>query len=115
MIVMAERFPKPRLLAVLTIGMLATPIAFSDTQPNWGDDDHSHDRARRAVARGEVLPVTKVIEHLRAEVQGDIVATEYEFEFNRWVYEFKVVDYRGHLRIVHVDAATGDVIEEKHE
>jgi uncharacterized membrane protein YkoI len=91
------------------------PLASSQERQSWRDDDHSYDKARRAVERGDALPVTEVMRHLRANVHGDIVATEYEFEFDRWVYEFKVVDGQGRLRKVHVDAATGAMIDESHD
>ncbi|MET0029158.1 MAG: PepSY domain-containing protein [Candidatus Thiodiazotropha sp.] len=90
-------------------------MALSDTPRNWEDDDHSYDKARRAVERGEALPVTEVMKRLRAQVHGDIVATEYEFEFERWVYEFKVLDGLGRLYRVHLDAATGERITETHD
>lgn len=98
---------------MLIFGMLAvSSVSPHEHGPReWLDDDHSHDRARRAVARGEAMPVSEVMKHLRANVQGDIVATEYEFEFERWVYEFKVVDPQGRLRKVHLDARTGELVD----
>lgn len=100
------------LALVAMLAGLVTPAAsgFHD-QREWEDDDHSHDKARRAVERGEALPVAEVLRHLRARFAGDVVATEYEFEFERWVYEFKVVDPAGRLRKIHLDAATGEVIK----
>ncbi|MDZ7751576.1 MAG: peptidase M4 [Gammaproteobacteria bacterium] len=77
----------------------------------WADDDHSHDRARRAVERGTALPVTEMLRRLQERYPGDVVATEYEFEFERWVYEFKVIDDDGRLRKIHLDAASGRVVD----
>jgi uncharacterized membrane protein YkoI len=79
----------------------------------WEDDDYSHDKARRAVEDGHALPVTQMILHLRSHTSDDIVALEYEYEFGRWVYEFKVVDKQGRLRRVHMDAATGKFLNEQ--
>lgn len=100
---------------MLLAGLLLPCAALADPARNWDDDDHSYDKARRAVERGEALPVTEVMKRLRAQVPGDVVATEYEFEFERWVYEFKVVDSRGHLRRVHLDAATGELVDERQD
>ena len=108
---MSERMPKIRRLALLMLGLLMTTVVFSAPARDWADDDHSYDKARRAVERGEALPVAEVMKRLRARVQGDIVATEYEYEFERWVYEFKVVDPQGRLHKVHLDAATGELVE----
>jgi uncharacterized membrane protein YkoI len=104
-----------RRLAVLTLGMLVACTSLADPARDWEDDDRSYDRARRAVERGDVMPVVEVMRHLRARVEGDIVATEYEYEFGRWVYEFKVVDPQGRLRKVHVDAATGELVDGAHD
>ena len=104
-----------RLPALLAAGVLLMPLAHGQEGQAWQDDDHSYDKARRAVERGDALPVTEVMRHLRHKVHGDIVATEYEFEFHRWVYEFKVLDAQGRLKKVHIDAATGEMIDEKHD
>jgi uncharacterized membrane protein YkoI len=98
-------------LFVLLAGLLIPCLALAEAARNWDDDDHSYDKARRAVARGEALPVTEVMKYLRVQVPGDVVATEYEYEFERWVYEFRVVDPQGHLRKVHLDAATGELVD----
>jgi len=42
---------------------------------------------------------------------GQVVNTEYEYEFHRWVYEFKVIDTHGRLRAVHLDAKTGELVK----
>ena len=96
----------------MTLGVLSVSTALSGPSGDWEDEDHSYDKARRAVARGEALPVTEVMKHLRAQVKGDVVATEYEYEYERWVYEFKIVDPLGRLYRVHLDAATGERITE---
>ena len=103
-----------RFLTVLLLSMQLAPVALGDPPRSWEDDDHSHDKARRAVERGEALSVDTVMNILHREVPGEIVSTEYEHEFDRWVYEFKVIDPKGYLRKVHIDAATGALIEERH-
>jgi uncharacterized membrane protein YkoI len=108
------RLSMQKILAALLLLTQLAPAALGDAPRNWADDNHSHDKARRAVERGEAMTVGKVMDILRSKVPGDIVATEYEHEFDRWVYEFKVIDREGKLRKVHIDAATGGLIEEKH-
>lgn len=99
----------------MALCVLYVSVALSDSSRDWEDDDHSYDKARRAVERGDALPVVEVMKHLRTQVDGDIVATEYEFEFERWVYEFKVVDGLGRLYKVHLDAATGELVKGVHD
>lgn len=97
-------------LFLLLAGVLLMSLALA--QETWQDDAHPYDKARRAVERGDALPITEVIQRLRSEVQGEIMTVEYEFEFQHWVYEFKVLDPQGRLKRVHIDAGTGEMIDE---
>lgn len=94
--------------ALLTTG---SHVALSsDDERQWEDDDHAYDRARRAVDRGETLPIAELLERLKTEVPGEVVGVEFEREHGIWVYEFKVIDPRGRLLEVYVDAETGAVL-----
>jgi uncharacterized membrane protein YkoI len=96
------------LVAILTTG---SPVAVSsENERQWEDDDHAYDRARRAVDRGEVLPIAKLLERLNNEVPGEVIGVEFEREHGRWMYEFKVIDSKGRLLEVYVDAHTGEVL-----
>ena len=96
------------LVAILTTG---SQVAFSSgNERQWEDDDQAYDRARRAVDRGEALPIAKLLEGLQTQVPGEVVGVEFEREHGRWVYEFKVIDTRGRLLEVYVDAHTGKVV-----
>lgn len=102
-------------LALLLVWLLLSaangPLADSSVEPRWDDPDRPYDRARRAVERGEALPAATMFERLRAVTRGDVVAMEYEFEFQRWVYEFKIVDPDGRLKVIHLDAASGELLK----
>lgn len=80
-------------------------------ESEWDDDNHSYDQARRALDRGDVLPLSEVMKHLQRHSSGDIVATEYEYEFDRWVYEFKLIDSQGRMSMVHIDARDGSLVQ----
>ena len=82
----------------------------SDDERQWEDDDYTHDRARRAVDRGETLPIAELLERLKTQVPGEVVGFEFEREDGKWVYEFKVINDRGRLLEVYVDAETGAVL-----
>lgn len=96
---------------VWAIGVLAVISVFPVSAHEWEDDNHSYDKARRAVSRGEALPFFEIRKRVGEQVQGEIIATEYEFEYDRWVYEFKIVDPQGRLRVIHFDAATAERVE----
>lgn len=72
------------------------------------DDDH--EEARGALERGEVMPLSEVLETLRPRIDGDIVSTDFEREDGGWLYEIKYIDRSGRLRELHVDARTARVL-----
>jgi len=79
-------------------------------EEGWREQESAYEAARAAVQRGEALPLQQVMAHLHRIAPGKIVATHYEYEFERWVYEFKIVDAEGQLRKVHLDARTGELV-----
>jgi uncharacterized membrane protein YkoI len=82
----------------------------SDYEREWEDDDHAYDRARRAVERGEILPMAQLLKRLKTQAPGEVVGVELEQEHGTWVYEFKIIDAKGRLIEVYLDAQTGTVI-----
>lgn len=93
--------------ALALIALLAAP-AFADD-----DDKHDHDRARRALERGEVLPLERILAAVRAEVPGEVVGVELEREHGAWVYEVRLIDPSGRRLVVHVDAAKAVILKIK--
>ena len=74
-----------------------------------------HDEARRAVEAGEIRPLTEILSLVRDKLPGEIIRVKIERENGLWMYEFRVVDSKGRLSEVYVDARTGGVkrIKEK--
>jgi uncharacterized membrane protein YkoI len=52
----------------------------------------------------------ELLERLKTRGPGEVVGVEFEHEDGKWVYEFKVIDNRGRLLEVYVDAKTGAVL-----
>ena len=106
----------PRKWSVLALLLAATltaagTIAFADEREHeWEDDDHAYDRARRAVDRGEILPMAILLERLKTRIPGEMVGVDLEREDGQWIYEFKIIDTRGRLLEIYVDARTGEVL-----
>lgn len=82
---------------------------------SWADADH--DRARRALEAGEVLPLGTILTRLEREHPGQVLDVELELEqhggVERWVYEVKLLRKGGALVKLEVDARTGTVISRK--
>lgn len=76
----------------------------------WEDDDDSHDRARRASEGGEILTMTEILKHIRPEAAGRVLDTELEREDGRWIYEIKLLDPKGRLYELEIDAHSGEIL-----
>lgn len=100
-VVMAVRLRSRILLSALVVlSVLATPAQ---------SDSADQDALRRAVQGGEIRPLTDILAILRGKLPGQITGTEVERKSGRWIYEFRVVDDKGRLFEVYVDARTGEI------
>lgn len=79
--------------------------------PAIADGSGEHEDARRAVERGEALPLVDVLAKVRPDLGGEIVGVSFERKHDLWLYEFKVVEPGGRLVEVYVDAASGRVLK----
>ena len=79
--------------------------------------DQDHDRARRALDAGEVLPLRTILERVERDHPGQVVNVELEKEhkgeIQRWVYEIKLVRAGGTLVKLKINARDGTLLSEK--
>lgn len=75
------------------------------------EDDNKLDHVRDAVRSKNLLPLWMVKTGVVARFGRQIIDTQIEKSDDRWIYEFKIINRRGHLVEVHVDARTGDILE----
>jgi uncharacterized membrane protein YkoI len=68
-----------------------------------------HDDARRAVETGEIRPLADILNSVKGKLPGEVVGVRLEREAGAWMYEFRVVDEKGRLFEIHVDAKSGEV------
>ena len=76
----------------------------------WEDNDHSHDRARRAMEKGEILPIAEILRRIRAQAPGRILDTELEHHHGQWIYEIKFLDPEGRLYELEIAARNGEIL-----
>jgi uncharacterized membrane protein YkoI len=97
--------------AILLAGALlaAAPLAVA------GDDKGTPEAVRRAVEAGEIRSLADILAALRGKLPGELAGVEIEQKHGRWLYEFRVVDGKGRLYEVYVDAHSGKIekIKEK--
>jgi uncharacterized membrane protein YkoI len=103
-----------RLRGFVVVGLV---VASLGAAPGHADDEHDHDRARRAVEAGEVLPLDKILEGVERDYPGQIMEVELEQKRDRWVYEIKVLQTGGVLVKLKIDGRTGGIIgsHERHQ
>jgi uncharacterized membrane protein YkoI len=93
-----------RLFQALLVLSLLVAAGF----PSAADEARrEQDEARSAVESGAILPLEVILAKLRQRLPGEVVKVKLEREGGAWIYEFRLVDSRGHLREISVDAATG--------
>lgn len=97
--------------AVLALTAVLTMLA----PPQLHADEHERDEMRHAVERGEIRSLADILAALHGKLPGEVAGVEIEHEDGRWLYEFRVVDSKGRLFKVYVDARTATIerIKEK--
>ena len=102
----------------LTVGpyLAAGQAAWAEQRPaRKADHRGDHDRARRALERGEIRSLRKIIADLQPELGGEVIEVELKHKDGIYVYEFKVLPSSGRLWEVYVDAATGKIIRREQD
>lgn len=101
-----------KVLAALAAGLLLAPILPGHAD-DWRDGRRDHDRARRALEAGEILPLDTVLERVARDTPGRVMEVELERENGRWVYEIRLLRSGGVLIKLLVDARDGTVIKQR--
>ena len=76
-------------------------------------ESHDQDAARQAVESGEIRPLADILATVRGRLPGEVVGVEIESKNGRWLYEFRVLDGKGRLFEVSVDARSGSIDQTK--
>ena len=81
--------------------------------PARADDDH--DRARDALAAGEILSLGVILDQIADVAPGVPIEIELERDDGLWVYSLEIRAPNGRLVEVEVDATTGAILEIEEE
>ena len=79
--------------------------------PAQADDDH--DRARRALERGEILPLTDILKRANREYPGQLIEAELDDEDGGLVYELVIISDAGRVFKLYYDAKNGELLKVK--
>ncbi|HAU56674.1 MAG TPA: hypothetical protein DCW87_03370 [Comamonadaceae bacterium] len=103
-----------RLLAMLRV-LLGTLLGVCVSTASLADEDH--DRARKALEAGEVLPLRAILERVERDHPGQVIDVDLEKErkgeIQRWIYEIKLVRPGGALVKLKINARDGSLLSEK--
>ena len=104
---MSGRKPSKGLRAALSAALL---LALLGAGTGHAGDGHDHDRARRALESGEILPLRTILERVERDYPGQIMEVELEREDARWIYEIKLLRTGGALVKIEIDARDGALL-----
>lgn len=76
-------------------------------------DEGDHDRARRALEAGEIMPLSQILARVERDHPGRAVEVELERDDGRWIYEIKLLQDGGRLLKLEVDARDASVLKQK--
>lgn len=66
----------------------------------FASDRDDHERARRALEAGEVLPLRTVLERVERDYPGQVIEVELERDDGMWFYEVKLIRSGGDRKSV---------------
>lgn len=74
-----------------------------------------HDRVRREVFSGEILPLRDILDRAEAAHPGHFLEAELERKRGRAIYEIKILTADGRVMELKYDARSGELLKTKEE
>lgn len=95
-------------LALITLPLV---VALTAGAAQAGDKKHGHEAARAALARGEVLPLTRILAIAEQRAPGEVIEVELEEDRGRLKYDLKILAKSGRVLELELDARTGATLK----
>jgi uncharacterized membrane protein YkoI len=93
--------------------LLLVSLACAPFYAAWAGDDHME--ARRLRESGDILPLQTILDRLHDDYPGKVLEVELEHKHHRVYYEVEILDDRGVVHEIFVDARSGKIIRAKEE
>ena len=87
-------------------------VAFSLAHTAYASE-MDHDRARKALEAGQILPLRVIREKIELQYPGQVLEVELEKKHLQWIYEFKILQPPGKLIKLKIDASNGVILKQK--
>lgn len=88
----------------------ALPLALAGPSPSLASEAGDHERARQALAAGEILSLRTILERVEREYPGQVMEIELDRRHDGWRYEIKLLRSGGALEKLLIDARDGTVL-----
>ncbi len=88
---------------------LAFAIALAAMPAAVRADGREQDELHQAVERGDIRSLADILAAIRDQLPGEVAGVKVERKNDHWIYEFRVIDGRGRLFEVRVDARTAAI------
>jgi uncharacterized membrane protein YkoI len=75
----------------------------------------SHLEARQLAREGKILSLEQIFERIGPAWAGQILEVELDSEHGRMIYEIEMLDERGTVWELKVDAVSGDILDQELE
>ncbi|MBE9607430.1 PepSY domain-containing protein [Acetobacteraceae bacterium H6797] len=89
--------------------LLALPLGATAAEASRRD----HERARDALAAGEIRPLSELLAEVESRYEGRVIETELDRDDGQWIYEFKLLPPSGRVFELKLDARTGTLLRSK--
>ncbi|WP_051566732.1 PepSY domain-containing protein [Herminiimonas sp. CN] len=97
-------------MKTLRLFLFSVALALAAGGLHADDDGDEHDRARAAVAAGQIKPLSEIMDQVEQRYAGRMVKSELERYDGIWVYELKLLPPNGRVYKLKINAQTGRVI-----
>jgi len=74
-----------------------------------------HETARRLSETGEILPLETILENAQQHQPGRVLEVEFEEHRGHYIYEIEILNTKGIVWELELDAQTGQLLERKQE
>jgi len=92
------------------MALLALAVAALPASAKTDKEKLDQQAASAALARGEILPIVRILGFATAKVPGDVLKVKLERKPTGFRYEVKILAQNGHVREVKLDARNGHIL-----
>ena len=96
------------LASLLSLAVLSLASAVHADDDRGRDD---HDAARRAYQRGEILPLSQILQRVLKVTPGEVLEVELDDDDGRPIYEIEILERSGRVLEFEIDARSGAVLK----